>query len=345
MILLLGASGYFGQAFAIELRRRGHPFIPLTRSAFDYTQFNLLFDYVRKTRPKFLINAAAFSGRPNVDACEESRSEVFQVNTLLPQTIARVCLMTNTPWGHVSSGCIYSGAKIFDNGEFRIEKNLNTPQFQRRLQTCPETIRGIDELDEPNFSFQDGVSNICSGTRVLAERAIRENPATYIWRPRIPFNERDEPCNLLTKLLSYPRIYDNMHSLSHLEESVRACLDLWELDAPYGIYNVTNPGAITTREIVEMIRKILKPRKNFRFWNDDTEFYALGARTPRSNCILDVTKLLTAGARMRPIEEAIEHSLKHWKRSTPELRVVEAVPPNVVALHPSEAECGIVSAG
>jgi dTDP-4-dehydrorhamnose reductase len=345
MILLLGASGYFGQAFAIELRRRGRPFIPLTRSAFDYTRFDLLFDYVRRTKPEFLINAAAFTGRPNVDACEEARPEVFQVNTLLPQSIARVCLMTNTPWGHVSSGCIYSGAKIFENGKFRIERNLNTPQFQRRLQTHPETVRGFDELDEPNFSFQNDLSNVCSGTRVLAERAIRDNPATYIWRPRIPFNERDEPCNLLSKMLSYPRIYDNTHSLSHLEESVSACLDLWELDAPYGIYNVTNPGAINTREIVEMIQRILKPRRTFRYWNDDTEFYRLGARVPRSNCILDVTKLLVAGARMRPIEEAIEHSLKHWKAATPALELLETAPRNVIALQHSESECGIVSAG
>src|SRR5258706_983896 len=261
MILLLGASGYFGQAFAIELRRRGHPFIPLTRAAFDYTQFDLLFDYVRKTRPEFLINAAAFSGRPNVDACEESRAQGFQVNTLLPQTVARVCLMTNTPWAHISSGCIYSGAKVFEKGKFRTVRNLNSHEFQRRVETQPGTVRGFDELDEPNFSFQDDESNVCSGTIVLAERAIRESPATYIWRPRIPFNERDEPCNLITKILQYARIYENTHSLSHLEESVRACLDLWELDAPYGIYNVTNPGFITTRQIVEMIQRILKPSR------------------------------------------------------------------------------------
>jgi nucleoside-diphosphate-sugar epimerase len=33
MILLLGASGYIGRAFANELRRRGDRFIPLTRKA------------------------------------------------------------------------------------------------------------------------------------------------------------------------------------------------------------------------------------------------------------------------------------------------------------------------
>jgi dTDP-4-dehydrorhamnose reductase len=344
MILLLGASGYFGQAFAIELRRRGQPFIPLTRAAFDYTQFDLLFDYVRKTKPKFLINAAAFSARPNVDACETSRPEVFQVNTLLPQTIAKVCLMTNTPWGHVSSGCIYSGAKVFEKGKFRVIRNLNSREFHQRLEQRPGTVRGFDELDEPNFSFQDDESNVCSGTIVLAERAIRENPATYIWRPRIPFNERDEPCNLITKILNYSQIYDNTHSLSHLEESVRACLDLWELDAPYGIYNVTNPGFITTRQIVDMIQRTLKPHRHFQFWADDTEFYRRGARVPRSNCILDVSKLLAAGARMRPIEHAIEHALKHWKPAAASLAETEHAA-NIIPLRTPNEECNILSTG
>ena len=54
MILLLGASGYIGRAFASELRRRGHSFIPLTRRAFDYTRFDFLFDYLRTMRPVLL---------------------------------------------------------------------------------------------------------------------------------------------------------------------------------------------------------------------------------------------------------------------------------------------------
>ena len=51
MIVLLGSSGYFGRAFAAELRRRGQSFIPLTRTAFDYTRFDYLFDYLRTMRP------------------------------------------------------------------------------------------------------------------------------------------------------------------------------------------------------------------------------------------------------------------------------------------------------
>src|SRR6266850_6509289 len=57
MILLLGATGYVGQAFARALRSRKDSFIPLSRSAFDYTRFEFLFDYIRKVGPELVINA------------------------------------------------------------------------------------------------------------------------------------------------------------------------------------------------------------------------------------------------------------------------------------------------
>jgi UDP-glucose 4,6-dehydratase len=323
MVLLLGSTGYIGQAFAAELRRRGTGFIPLTRQVFDYTRFEFLFDYMRKVKPRFVINAAGYAGNPSIDACEDARLETFQANVILPQMVARACSMTRTPWGHVSTGCIYSGAKIFENGQMRVEKDLNRPDVRRLYKAHPEKFFGFTELDEPNFSFRHVPSNFCSGTKVLAEEAIREYPEVYIWRPRIPFNERDEPRNLLSKLQRYRKILDTVQSLSHLEECVRACLDLWEYGAPYGIYNVTNPGAVTTRKVVEMIERIIQPDHGFEYWHGDREFYQDGSHAARSNCILDVSKLLNTGIRLRSVEEALEDSLQRWRPAAQPPRLVE----------------------
>jgi len=69
MILLLGASGYIGQAFAGELQRRGQKFIPLARRETDYTRFDVLLKFLKANPPAFVINAAGYTGKPNVDAC------------------------------------------------------------------------------------------------------------------------------------------------------------------------------------------------------------------------------------------------------------------------------------
>jgi dTDP-4-dehydrorhamnose reductase len=322
MILLLGATGYIGQAFSDELRRRGRLFVPLTRKALDYTNFDILFDYVRKIKPTFLINAAGYTGRPNVDGCESARGDTVQGNTLFPQMVARVCFTTNTPWGHVSSGCIYSGAKVAQNSHVLIEKDLTEPRLRRLFEEHPDRFLGFRELDEPNFSFRSPPCSFYSGTKALAEEVMENVGQGYLWRLRIPFDEFDHPRNFLTKVQRYPRVYDNVNSLSHRGDFVRACLDLWERRAPFGTYNVTNPGAVTTRQVVDLIEKILKPDRAFQFWKNDREFYTLAAKAPRSNCILDVSKLLGAGVRIRSVHDALRNALQNWQPASANIEMM-----------------------
>jgi dTDP-4-dehydrorhamnose reductase len=303
MILLLGASGYIGRAFAGELRRRGHSFIPLTRRAFDYTRFDFLFDYLRTMRPVFLINAAGYGGSFNSEISESEREKMMAANAILPQMIARVCLMAKTPWGHVSSGTIYSGAKIQRNQSVGIEQDLGQPDVLELFSAHPERFRGFTELDEPNFSFHAGPCDFFSGTKALAEEAIRDLGQSYIWRLRLPFNERDEPCNWLSRIQAEPEIPDNVDSFSHLEDCVKACLDIWEMRAPFGIYNVTNPGAMTRRQISEEMQRVLKTPSG------PPDRCSRAVTVPQSHCILDTGKLLKTGVKIRPIPEALDDCL------------------------------------
>jgi len=227
----------------------------------------------------------------------------------LPQTISRACSMTSTPWGHISSGCIYHGAKFIDDQGTRIVEGA---ELRRLFAERPGNIFGYTEWDEPNFSFRNTPCNFYSGSKTLAEEAIRGVGDAYLWRPGMPFNERSEPRNFLWRIQNYARVFDGVNSLSQLDDFVRACLDLWERQAPFGVYNMSNPGAVLTRQVVDMIQRILKPGRRFEFWKDDEEFYRLGARALRSNCVLDVSKLLVAGVKMRPVEEALEDSLRNW---------------------------------
>ncbi|HEV2318886.1 MAG TPA: sugar nucleotide-binding protein [Verrucomicrobiae bacterium] len=310
MVLVLGAGTYVGRLFCSELRRRGHEYL-LPREK-DYFDFHSLFDCIRKSKPDFLINAASYAGA-NLEECEPAREEMLRTNTILPRFVSQVCLMTNTPWGHVSSCGIYSGAKIVVATGVVVEKKLNRGELLRMTTQSPQKLRGFTESDEPNFSFRSAPCNFFSGTAALAEEAIRGIGRNFIWRMGLPFNERDEPENLLRQLQTSEKIYDGVHPASHTDDFARACLDLWERRAPFGIYNVANPGILTTRKIAEAMQKILKPLRYFDFWQDDAESYSHGNRVPRANCIVDVSKLLATGVSMRPFVEAIEDALKNWR--------------------------------
>lgn len=296
-----------------ELERRKWPFKPLSRGKTDYSRFEVLLDYLKKTKPEFLVNVAGYTGKPNVDACEIARADTLAGNVLLPQTIAHACAVCDVPWGHVSSGCVFSGARVALNGQTRAEKDLTRPDLRSLVNKSPEAVHGFTEIDPPNFTFRDPPCSFYSGSKALAEEAIAGVGRGYIWRLRIPFDEFDNTRNYLSKVQRYAKVYDNVNSISHRGDFARACLDLWERRAPFGIYNVTNPGFVTTRQVVSLIEKILKPGKRFEFWQNDEEFYRLAAKTPRSNCVLDVSKLLAAGVGIRPVAEALEDSLKNWK--------------------------------
>ena len=313
MIILLGASGYIGQGFAQLLKERGESFLAPARKDLDYTRFDVLLKLLREKKPPFLINAAGYTGKPNVDACETAKAETLQGNTLFPETVAHACLAENIPWGHVSSGCIYSGAKVLQNGKTRVEKDLTVGGLHELARQHPDQVHGYTEKDTPNFTFRDPPCSFYSGSKALAEEAISGVGRSYVWRLRIPFDEFDNPRNYLSKIQRYPKVYENVNSISHRGDFVRACFDLWKLGAPFGTYNVTNPGFVTTRQVVEMIEKILKPNRKFEFWKDDSEFYKVAAKTPRSNCVMDVSKLLKAGVKIRPVCEALEASLGDWK--------------------------------
>ena len=329
MILLLGASGYIGRAFASELRRRGHSFIPLTRRAFDYTRFDFLFDYLRTMKPVFLINAAGYSGQADPgpsDSIQAERERMMAANAILPQMIARICMMTKTPWGHVSSGQIYSGAKVQRASAWKTETDLTSPELRQLFDTEPARFHGFTELDEPNFTFRTSPSNFYSGTKALAEEAIHELGPIYIWRPRMPFNERDEPCSLLHWLQQQHHVADHIDSISHLEDFVKAALDLWEIRAPFGTYNITNPGAVTTARLVEGLQRVLKPGLRLKMVQPAADPARSETEPPESHCILDVAKLLRTGVKMRPVEEALKDSFDRLRLASRAARAQEPRP-------------------
>jgi dTDP-4-dehydrorhamnose reductase len=308
MIILLGGSGYIGQAFAQELTARGLRFEAPTRAQADYTRFDVLSELLQRTKPDFLVNSAGYTGKPNVDACEKNWADTLQGNTLFPAMVAHACAAHGVPFGHVSSGCIYAGAKI----DGRVEKDLTTPEAKALFAKNPGAIKGFTEQDEPNFTFRRLPCSFYSGTKALGEEALQPVGQHYIWRLRIPFDQFDNPRNYLSKVQNYAKVYDNLNSLSHRGDFVKACLDLWQKRASFGTYNVTNPGFVSTRQVVEMIQNILKPARPFEFWASDEEFYRQAAKTPRSNCVMDVSKLLSAGVKVRPVDEALHDSLKNW---------------------------------
>ena len=311
MIFILGGSGYVGQAFCQHLESKGLAYRSIARSDINYSDESSLRAWLKKEKPEFIINCAGYTGKPNVDACETDKARCIAGNAVLPGIIDLVCRELDIPWGHVSSGCIFGGSL--------------------------ESGHGFTEESVPNFSFRTNNCSFYSGTKALGEEALGyreidgkwlnpEGASCYIWRLRIPFDYRESPRNYLTKLMRYSTLLEATNSISQLQEFVASCFACWEKSLPFGIYNVTNPGEVTTSQVVELIKKIGREYekkgepnpfpKEYKFFEDLDDFMAKAAKTPRSNCVMNSSKLAAAGSEMTPVVEAIETALRNWVAET-----------------------------
>lgn len=286
-ILLLGSSGYVGKAFQCHLNRSEADWKPLSLRDPNLSQASVLRDAIRVHRPDFLINCAGYTGKPNVDTAEKEKHACLEANAWLPGLIAEVCRESALPWGHVSSGCIYTGRKP-DGSGFR-------------------------EGDPPNFDFRHNNCSFYSGTKALAEEILADYGQVYLWRMRIPFNEIDSPRNYLSKVMRYDRLLDVENSISNLDEFVQACLACWEKRIPFGTYNVTNPGFVSTREVAAMIQQAGLVSREWKFFKNESEFMAQAAKTPRSSCILDSSKILNSGISLIEVHDSIAQCLRNWR--------------------------------
>src|SRR6056297_1973810 len=132
-IALIGATGYVGPEFASLIRARDHELATIGRQTCDVYSVDDLTSNLRRSGADAVINCAGYTGKPNVDACETDKANCLAGNAVLPGVVAEACHQLELPWGHVSSGCIYTG------------KRANS--------------RGFTEADLPNFSFRQ---NNCS---------------------------------------------------------------------------------------------------------------------------------------------------------------------------------------
>ena len=287
MYLVLGSTGYLGSYFVNHLIKKNEVVRGISRREVDYTDRDQLISILKEHKPKFLINAVGYTGKPNVDACESDQAECLFGNAVLPGRIRTACEEVGIPWGHVSSGCIYSGRKS-DGG-------------------------GWTEEEEPNFSFRNGPCSFYSGTKALGEEVLKGAKDCYIWRLRIPFNEEKSPRNYLQKLLHYSSLLEAENSISHIDDYINSCLSSLTQECEPGIYNLTNSGSITTRQVVKWMKEEGVTDKEFNFFENEEDFMAKAVITPRSNCVMDTSKAERNGIALRPVEEAVRQTLRKMR--------------------------------
>jgi len=237
MIALIG-HGYVAKHIACELEGQRLKYVWITHN-----------DNIPQC--EVIINAAGYTGSPNVDACETHKQETIDGNVIWPVQLE--IENPNKPIVHISSGCVYSG---YD--------------------------KTYTEQDEPNFNFGNG--SFYSGSKALGQKMLEPfMTKSYLLRIRMPFGDYDDPKNFLTKMKRYDKLISYDNSLSYMPDVARFAVACATQNIPKGIYNVCNPGHSNAKEIIDMMG-ITK-----EFFTE--EEFKKATVAGRSNCILSTDKL------------------------------------------------------
>ena len=217
-LLIAGATGTLGYAFAARCELRGLAHRLLTRSDMDISDPHSVEAALTLHGGWAVVNAA---GYVRVDDAERDADRCLRENTRGPTVLAEVCQGRGVKLVTFSSDLVFDGRK-----------------------------------NEPYTESDDtGPLNAYGRSKVLSERSVLAlNPAALVVRTSAFFGPWDDH-NFVTTALkqvadgrSFVAADDTVVSPTYLPDLVDACLDLL-IDGESGLWHLANQGALTWAEL------------------------------------------------------------------------------------------------
>ncbi|KAL1851298.1 hypothetical protein VTK73DRAFT_9463 [Phialemonium thermophilum] len=215
---------------------------------------------LERVRPTHVLNAAGCTGRPNVDWCEDHKEATVRSNVVGALNLADACFVQGVHCTVFATGCLY--------------------QYDERH---PWDGPSFVETDPANF-----FGSFYSVTKAHVEEIMKHYDNCLILRLRMPVSDDLHPRSFVTKIARYERVVDVPNSHTMLADLLPAAVLLAE-HRETGVYNFTNPGAISHNEVLGLFRDLVRP--GFAWRNFSLEEQARVLKAGRSNCKLDTTKL------------------------------------------------------
>lgn len=258
--LIFGANGWVGGMLYHLLKEQGKQVQGTAIRLEDREKVNEVLDAVR---PTLVFNCAGKTGRPNVDWCESNREATMRSNVIGTLNLADCCFLRGIHLTNYATGCIYEYDELHQ-----------------------QHGRGFTENDEPNFT-----GSFYSFSKGLTEKLIRNYDNVLTLRLRMPVSDDLHPRNFVTKITKYSKVVDIPNSNTILHDLLPASIVMAE-NRVTGVYNFTNPGAISHNEVLQLYKTYIDPK--FTWQNFTLEEQAKVIKAGRSNCELDCTKLMDA---------------------------------------------------
>jgi dTDP-4-dehydrorhamnose reductase len=220
-VLITGATGTLGRAFARLCKARGLAFKLLSRREMDIASPESVARALDAYQPWAVINAA---GYVRVDDAERDAERCFRENTVGPEVLATACEALGIQLVTFSSDLVFGGGQA-------------TP-FVESSEVRPLNVYGRSKVE-------------------AERRVLARNPSALVVRTGAFFGPWDRH-NFVTLALAalargerFEAADDSVVSPTYVPDLVQVCLDLL-LDEARGVWHLVNDGEVTWAELARL---------------------------------------------------------------------------------------------
>ena len=220
-LLITGASGTLGQAFARICTKRGLAYQLLRRDQLDIADRDSVLKAFEQYEPWAVINAA---GYVRVDEAEADVETCMRENVLGPVCLARECERNQLPFVTFSSDLVFDG--------------LKKDRYVESDQCAPLNVYGKSKAEAELRVLEH-----------LSKALVIRTSAFF--GPWDQFNFVRAVLNAVTNGRPFPAAADITISPTYVPDLVNVVLDLL-IDSEHGIWHIANTGEVTWAEFARL---------------------------------------------------------------------------------------------
>lgn len=273
-ILITGSNGMLANAIKEELKNE--ELICTDVEELDITNSEQVNEFVKKTKPEYIINCAAYTA---VDKAEENKEIAYKINAIGPKNLAIAANENSAILMHVSTDYVFGGDKPVEE-DYKEDDEKN-----------PQAVYGTTKLE--------------------GEKLIEENCSKYyIFRTAWLYGEGR---NFVRTMLDLSKTKDEVKVVNDQHGSPTYAVDLANIihqvidkKIEFGAYNATNIGYTTWYDFTKKIFEIKNVK--CKVIPVTSEEFKSPAKRPK-NSKMSKDKLLENGIKIPTYEDALKRYL------------------------------------
>lgn len=273
-ILITGSNGMLANAIKEELKNE--ELICTDVEELDITNSEQVNEFVKKTKPEYIINCAAYTA---VDKAEENKELAYKINAIGPKNLAIAANENSAILMHVSTDYVFGGDKPVEE-DYKEDDEKN-----------PQAVYGTTKLE--------------------GEKLIEENCSKYyIFRTAWLYGEGR---NFVRTMLDLSKTKDELKVVNDQHGSPTYAVDLANIihqvidkKIEFGAYNATNIGYTTWYDFTKKIFEIRNVK--CKVTPVTSEEFKSPAKRPK-NSKMSKDKLLKNGISIPTYEDALKRYL------------------------------------